>query len=86
MKLKLAGLMLLLLAASAYAGTMYEVNVSRIEQDLYKVTGRSIFIKTLHCYQYAYSQDAVLVYDRYSYDNHLVFDDGETCKVKAVFE
>ena len=39
---------------------LYKINVTRDSQDLYKVTGQNIYIKTLYCYEYVYSQDAIL--------------------------
>jgi hypothetical protein len=76
---------LLLVAASVYAAT-YDVNVTRVEQDLYKVTGFDMYIKTMYCYEYAYNQDAVISYDKNSYTNSILFtESGESCKVKAVY-
>lgn len=38
----------------------YKVNVTRESDDLYKVSTQDIYIKTLYCYEYSYSQDAIL--------------------------
>ncbi|OSZ76736.1 hypothetical protein [Hydrogenophaga sp. IBVHS1] len=63
---------------------MYRVNVRRVDQDLYK-TSEGFFIQTKYCYEYTYGDDAVLRYERYSYDNKLIFDSGTTCEVAKVF-
>ena len=75
---------LLTVAASASA-EMYAVNVKRIDKDLYK-TDEGVYIQTKYCYEYAYSEDAVLKYDPYDYDNKLIFDSGDTCDVEKVFK
>ena len=40
----------------------YDVSVTRKGQDLYRVDGTSTYIGTRYCYEYAYSQKAVLRY------------------------
>lgn len=81
--LKVIGL--LLIAAAVYAD-FYEVNVTRIEQDLYQDTVSKGYIQTRFCYEYVYHQDAVLVYEAYSTTNKLVFEDGTSCEVRRVFK
>lgn len=77
---------LALLSISGMASAeMYSVNVRRIDQDLYK-TDEGIYIQTRYCYEYAYGDDAVLKYERYAYDNKLIFDSGETCDVVKLFK
>ena len=73
----------LLVAAAAYA-EFYEVNVTRVEQNLYRDTLSRSLIVTKYCYEYAYHQDAVLIYEAYSYSNKLVFDSGTSCDVVKV--
>jgi hypothetical protein len=73
----------LLVAATAYA-EFYEVNVTRVEQNLYRDTLSRAFIVTRYCYQYAYSEDAILSYEAYSYNNKLIFEDGTSCDVVKV--
>jgi len=41
----------------------YSVTVTRKAQDLYKIDGFNIYVKTRYCYEYSYSQDAILDYD-----------------------
>lgn len=76
-------------ALSAVAGDaraeMYVVEVRHIDQGLYK-TSEGVYIQTRYCYRYAYGEEAVLKYEQYSYDNKLIFDDGEVCEVKKVFK
>ncbi len=63
---------------------MYKVNVSRLEQDLYKDHSSGTLIETQYCYEYATRQDAVLKYEPYAYDNKLIFDSGTSCGVKRL--
>ena len=78
-----AAITLLVVSGSALA-EMFAVSVRRIDKDLYK-TDEGVYIQTRYCYEYAYGDDAVLKYDRYAYDNKLIFDSGETCDVEKVF-
>lgn len=81
-----AGVAVVLLAiAGTAAAEMYAVNVRRIDKDLYKTSG-GVYIQTKYCYEYAYGDDAVLIYEKYSYDNKLVFDNGTVCEVEKVFK
>lgn len=41
---------------------VYDVSVTRKGKDLYRVDGTSSFVATRYCYEYAYSQKAVLRY------------------------
>lgn len=75
----------LLAVAGSAAAEMYAVNVRRIDKDLYK-TSDGVYIQTKYCYEYAYGDDAVLIYEKYSYDNKLVFDNGTVCEVEKVFK
>lgn len=47
------------IGATVTPGT-YRVNVTRESNDMYKVTGQDIYIKTKYCYEYVYYQDAIL--------------------------
>lgn len=81
--LKVVGL--LLVAAAVYAD-FYEVNVTRIEQDLYRDTVSKGYIQTRFCYEHVYHGDAVLSYTPYSTDNKLIFESGTVCEVRRVFK
>jgi hypothetical protein len=84
---KLFKIVLFLLAAgTVYAAEFYTVNLTRVEQDLYRDTITRGYIQTEYCYVHVYNDEAVLKYDRYSYDNFVIFSDGDKCKVKAVFK
>ena len=39
----------------------YEVEVTRIDYNIYKIYGTDIYIKTRNCYVYAYNDDAILI-------------------------
>jgi hypothetical protein len=80
-----AGAVALLAMAGPALAEMYVVEVRRIDQDLYK-TSEGVYIQTRYCYRYAYGEEAVLKYEQYSYDNKLIFDDGEVCEVEKVFK
>lgn len=71
--------------AGQVAAEMYKVNVRRLDKDLYR-TDSGLYIQTRYCYRYAYGDDAVLSYEPYSYENKLIFDDGEVCEVVKVFK
>ncbi|AVK80573.1 hypothetical protein [Campylobacter fetus] len=70
---------------------LYSVRVKKVDNNLYK-TSDGFYIETKYCYEYAStSKDAILKYDRYSYDNKLIFDNGislnnGSCEVKRVFK
>lgn len=76
---------MLLPVAGAACAEMYKVTVRRIDKDLYK-TSDGVYIQTKYCYEYAYGDDAVLRYERYSYENKLIFDNGTVCDVEKVFK
>lgn len=81
-----AGLVAALLAvAGAACAEMYKLTVTRIDKDLYK-TSEGVYIQTKYCYEYAYGDDAVLIYEKYSYDNKLVFGNGTVCEVVKVLK
>lgn len=39
---------------------IYEVEVTRKGNDLYKVEGTSFYLETRYCYEYAYSETVIL--------------------------
>lgn len=61
----------------------YAVKVSHEDDDWYEVWGSNNYIKTSMCLKLALSQDAVLIMN--SYGGRLVFDDGQSCTVEAVY-
>ena len=73
---------LFVLFGTLYA-EFYKVNVTRIDDDLYK-TLEEIYIKTRYYYEYVYYEYAILKYDDYSYDNELIFEHG-SCEAEKIF-
>lgn len=63
---------------------MYKVYIKRADSNLYVDRSNKILIKTKYCYEYTYGSDAILVYERGSYSNKLVFDNGTSCDVESV--
>ena len=62
----------------------YKVEITRLDSNLYRTTD-GIYIETEFCHEYAQGDEAVLSYEQYSYDNKLIFPNGETCDVKRIF-
>jgi hypothetical protein len=67
-------------------GTLYSVSISRKEQNVYFFSSGNVrgVIVTKYCYEYATNEPAVLRYEQYSYDNKLIFDNGNVCDVKSI--
>lgn len=62
----------------------YQVSVTRKGSNLYKVTGKDIYINTRYCYEYVYYEDAILSMN--GYIGEIIFlNEGEKCDVKAVY-
>ena len=46
----------------------YEVELTRVANDIYRVDGTNIYLKLRYCYEYAYSDEAILIIEsNYSY-------------------
>lgn len=59
----------------------YSVSVTRKASNTYKLDGKAIWVQTRYCYEYAYSEDAVLT------AGQLVFlDSGTNCAVRRVLQ
>jgi hypothetical protein len=88
MKVRLIGLVALLVSATIMVASDYYKleRVKRLDKDLYSATSGSakVLIETRYCYEYAINAEAVLKYDRYSYDNKIIFDDQTSCDVVKV--
>lgn len=59
----------------------------RVESNTYSFrsgTAEGIIV-TKYCYEYSFYDDAILKYDRYSYDNKLIFSSGTACDVAGVY-
>ena len=77
----LSCLLLLVLTPTMLSADFYKVNVTRVDDDLYKDTGSGTYIVTRYCYEYVYYQDAILNYEPYSYNNKLIFKNNKKCDV-----
>lgn len=70
----------------------YTVTVTKSQTDVYTFVGkwdtqkvRKGTIVTNHCYKYAWSEQAVVRYEKNSRENKILFSkDGTTCEVKSV--
>ncbi|GHU87410.1 hypothetical protein AGMMS49941_10880 [Deferribacterales bacterium] len=63
----------------------YSVYVTRIDSDIYQDLYSKTIIITRYCYEFAYYEDALLIYNgSYSYNNKLIFRNGSSCDVKSV--
>lgn len=82
----------LLLALISIDPKMYPVTVTKLQQDVYTFKGtwdsqkqRKGTIVTNRCYKYAWSELAVVRYEKNSRENKIMFSkDGTTCEVKSV--
>lgn len=43
----------------------YSVELTRVDDNFYKIEGTSMYIETRYCYEYAYRKDAILILDSY---------------------
>ena len=86
MKSKILLVLVLASTTFVFAADYYKVNISRVDQDLYKDHNSGNYIQTRYCYEYVYYQDALLKYEPYSYSNKLIFENDNTCDVEKVFQ
>jgi hypothetical protein len=61
--LKIIATVFALSLPSLVGAETYQITVTRESDDLYKVDGTDIYIKTRYCYEYSYSQKAILIVD-----------------------
>ncbi|WP_104488828.1 hypothetical protein [Acinetobacter indicus] len=80
-KLVLSGAAVLVLASPLANAEYYKVYIQRDDSNLYIDNTLNLVIKTKYCYEYSYGEDAILIYDKYSYSNQLVFKNGSKCGV-----
>jgi hypothetical protein len=65
----------------------YKINVKKVDNNLYKDTNSGTIIETQFCFEFAsFGEEAILRYDSYSYDNKIIFKNGNTCDVKRVLK
>lgn len=86
MKKIIVAIIFLLISYTSSIAEVYEVYVKRIEQNLYKDLNSGVFIKTKYCYEYTYGERAILIYDEYSYDNKLIFNNDQVCDVDKLLK
>lgn len=67
---------------------VYEVNVTRKSQDLYKITTPNIYIKTRYCYEYIYYGNAILIIENLSgYSlGKIIFNSGTSCDIEKILK
>ena len=87
-RLVVAGL-IVMTTFTASAGKRYRLSVTRKDSNFYRIDGTDFYVRTRNCYEYAYSQEAVLVWEgRGSYSNKLIFintvGDPTSCDVEAM--
>ena len=63
----------------------YNITVRRIDKDLYQDRSSRTLIETRYCYEYAYSDEAVLRWESRYATNWIVFSSGTKCDMIAVF-
>jgi len=79
-KISILTFLLLILLSSIACAEFYKVNITRIDQDLYKDTNTGYYIKTRNCYEYVYYEDAI-----YNSDTQkLIFDNGSSYDVDKI--
>ena len=85
--MKITVIFALLLVTNIAHAEFYKVNVRRVDGNLYSFKSGSVegVIQTKYCYEYTYSDDAILKYEKGSYENKLIFSSGTTCDVAGVF-
>ena len=71
----------------AMAADVYKLTVTREEQDLYAVQGSRIYIKTKVCFQFVYSDEAILRVGspRAIIIGKIFFPGGASCNVEEIF-
>lgn len=86
MKKLLLIVMVLTINPNSVFAEFYNVDVSRVEQNLYKDFNSGVYIVTKYCYEYAYMEKAILSYEPYSYDNKLIFKNNSSCDVEKLLK
>lgn len=76
----------MLLPLPLQAAELIPVNIKRIERDHYQTTDGLIHIRTRHCAEYAYTEDALLTFEPYGLENTLTFSSGAVCDVKVLYD
>lgn len=83
--IKSAVLIVSVLLSSRVFADVYELNVTREDQNIYKVLGSNTIIQTKYCYEYSYGEDAIL--DASGNHGQLIFkNSGNKCDIKAIYQ
>ena len=64
----------------------YKLQLSRSDQDIYMDKLNSVVVLTQNCFHYGFSENSILIYQAYSYDNKVIFPNGDVCKVKEAYK
>ena len=86
MKIILLLISLLFLSPNVY-GEKYSINVTKEADNLYRIDGSNIYIKTSMCYEMAYSEKAIL--NNKGYGDELIFpdqSDGTTYQILKYYK
>ena len=79
-----------LFSLNSYASEYYKVQVTRKDQDLYKIDYQNIYIKTRYCYEYVYYSDAILKIDsNYGYNiGEIIFvgNGNSKCDIEKILK
>jgi hypothetical protein len=78
---------LLISATALSASDYYKLEwVKRVDQNLYSAKSgmTKVLIETRFCTEMTIGSDATLKYDRYGYDNKIIFEDHAVCDVVKV--
>ncbi len=77
---------ILLLQPIVAAAEQIPVNLKRLSKDHYQSTDELLNITTRFCYEDAYTDDALLIFEPYGLENKLKFRSGTNCEVLTVYD
>jgi hypothetical protein len=84
-KISIMIFMLIFISFSVFC-EYYKVVLKRIDKDLYKDINSGVYIQTKYCYEYCYSDNAILSYDKYAFYNFIMFENGYKYEVVKIFK
>ena len=80
---KTLGVLVLIFCGAFALADDYDVNVTREDSDLYKLTGEDVIIVTQFCFEFVYYADSLLRMSGQSGD--IFFDNGSSCRVRGAY-
>lgn len=83
-RIAMSALLIVALAAFAWAEYYKLEGVTRADQDLYKTTS-GVWVITQYCYHYGYGETAILKWEG-QYGNNKITWDNESCTVKNILK